>query len=115
MVCSRAAPVTPEPTPPLAIADHPAGAEIPVRVVPRAGRTQLTGVRGGALLVRLAAAPVDGAANDALVRLVADLLDVPRRRVELIAGARSRDKRIRVAGAAAADVERRLSAVLWRA
>lgn len=106
--------MTLEPAPPLAIIAHPSGAEIPVRVVPRAGHTRLAGVRGGALLVRLAAAPVDGAANDALLGLVADLLDVPRRRVELIAGARSRDKRIRVAGAVAADVERRLSAILRR-
>ena len=69
---------------------------IPVRVVPRAGATRLAGVRRGALLVRLAAAPVEGAANDALVRLLADRLGVARGRVIVRSGPRSRDKRILV-------------------
>ena len=103
-----------EPSPPLVITDRPDGAVIPVRVIPRAGRTSVAGVRGGALLVRLAAAPVDGAANDALVRLLAETFDVPRSRVALVSGECSRDKRIRVAGLAAGDVERRLAAILWR-
>jgi len=104
----------PEPSPPLVILDRPEGAVIPVRVIPRAGRTSLAGVREGALLVRLAAAPVDGGANDALVRLLATSLEVPRSRITLVSGERSRDKKVRVAGLTAGDVERRLSAILWR-
>jgi len=106
--------MTPEPSPPLVILDRPEGAVISVRVIPRAGRTSLAGVREGALLVRLAAAPVDGGANDALVRLLAETFGVPRSRVALVSGERSRDKKVRVAGLAAGDVERRLSAILWR-
>lgn len=79
-----------------------------VRVIPRAGRTELTGARGDALLVRLAAAPVDGAANAALTDVIAELLDLPRRQVTLVAGDRSRDKRLRIEGLAPLEVARRL-------
>lgn len=79
-----------------------------VRVVPRAGRTGLAGERAGALLIRLAAAPVDGAANVALTAFIADCLDVPKRAVTLVAGERSRDKRIRIERVAPLEVARRL-------
>jgi hypothetical protein len=85
---------------------------ITVRVVPRAGHTRVAGVRDGALVVRLAAAPVDGAANEALVALVAGALGVPKSRVALAGGARSRDKRVRVDGLSPEDARRRLSAIL---
>ncbi len=75
------------------------------RVIPRAPRTELSGIRNGALLVRLAAPPVDDAANDALLDFFARLLKCPRRSVELASGARSRDKRVRVTGVPLADVE----------
>jgi hypothetical protein len=71
-------------------------------------------VRQGALLVRLGAAPVDGAANDALVRLLAESLDVPRRAVRLVSGERARQKRVRIAGLTAAAAAARLSAILSR-
>jgi uncharacterized protein YggU (UPF0235/DUF167 family) len=69
-----------------------------VRVIPRAGRSGLAGVRNGALLVRLASAPVDGAANESLIALLSSLLDVPRSAIRLDRGERSRDKRVHVAG-----------------
>lgn len=81
------------------------GVSILVRVIPRAPRTEISGVRNGALLVRLAAPPVEDAANEALLDLFARLLRCPRRSVQLAAGARSRDKRIRVTGVPLADVE----------
>jgi len=98
----------------LKIDDGPGGAEVGVRVIPRAGRDAVAGVRDGALLVRLAAAPVDGAANEALVRVLAETLGVPRRAVTLVSGERSRRKRVRIAGLTAADAGRRLSAILTR-
>lgn len=91
-----------------------AGVLLLVRVTPRAGQDVIAGVRQGALLVRLAAAPVDGAANDALVRLLAETLEVPRRSVTLVSGERSRTKRVHVAGLTAAAVDARLSAILTR-
>jgi uncharacterized protein len=69
-----------------------------VRVVPRAGRSGFAGLRDGALLVRLAAAPVDGAANDELIALLARALHIPKRDITIISGERSRAKRVRVAG-----------------
>ena len=81
----------------------PGGIEIRITVIPRAGRTAVAGTRNGALLVRLAAAPVDGAANDALIALLAVTLAVPRRSVTLVSGERSKTKRVRVAGLSAAQ------------
>jgi len=69
-----------------------------VRVIPRSPRTRVDGRRGGAILIRLAAAPVDGAANDALLRYLAEAVGVPRRSVRLVSGDRSRDKKVGIAG-----------------
>jgi uncharacterized protein (TIGR00251 family) len=69
-----------------------------IRVVPRAPRTRVDGERGGAILIRLAAPPVEGAANDALVAFLADTLRVPRRDVTIVAGEKSRDKRVQISG-----------------
>ncbi len=55
-------------------------------------------MRGGALRIRLAAPPVDGAANDALVAFLSEALEVPRRNIQIISGETSRDKRVRLAG-----------------
>ena len=67
-------------------------------MIPRAGRSGFAGLRDGALLVKLAAAPVDGAANDELIALLARTLRIPKRDISLVSGERSRTKRIRIAG-----------------
>jgi uncharacterized protein (TIGR00251 family) len=90
------------------IDDSLAGATIEVRVIPRARKTELAGSRQGALLVRLAAPPVDGAANEALISFFAARLRVPVRTVQIVAGERGRHKRILIAGLAADDVRTRL-------
>src|SRR5688572_6917833 len=82
----------------------PSAVEVEMRVVPRAGRSGFAGLRDGAILVRLAAAPVDGAANEELIALIARTLRVPKRDVIIVAGERARTKRIRVAGMSAAQV-----------
>ena len=69
-----------------------------MRVVPRAGRSGVAGMRDGALLVRLAAAPVDGAANAELIEVLAAALDLPKRRIQIVSGDRSRSKRVRLIG-----------------
>lgn len=89
-------------------------AALQVRVIPRAGRTAIAGRRGDALLIRLAAAPVEGAANEALIDLLSDTLAVPRRSISIAAGRRSRDKRIEIDGLDPDTLERRLSAILGR-
>jgi uncharacterized protein (TIGR00251 family) len=83
-----------------------------VRVTPRAGRTAVGGMRGDALLIRLAAAPVDGAANDALVAYLSTLLDVPKRDLRIVSGERGRDKRIAVAGLTQDQLLQKLSDIL---
>lgn len=81
-------------------------------MTPRAGRHAIAGVRDDTLLVRLAAAPVEGAANAALLELFADALDVPRRDVHLVSGDRSRHKRVAIRGHAAATLNDRLTRLL---
>ena len=69
-----------------------------VRVVPRASRSELVGEHDGALRVRIAAPPVDGAANDELVRLLARAFDVPRSAIDITGGHAAKLKTVRVAG-----------------
>lgn len=69
-----------------------------VHVQPRASCTELAGVHGDALKIRLAAPPVDGAANDALMEFLARALAVPRRSIRLVSGATSRSKVVEVGG-----------------
>jgi len=79
--------------------------ELLVQVQPRASRSRVVGEHGGYLKVQLAAPPVDGAANAALLELLADLLGVPRRQVSLVSGESSRRKRVRAVGVDAPGVE----------
>jgi len=74
------------------------GVELNVRVIPRARRTEVAGVRDNALLVRVAAPPVDGAANEAVIDLIAATCRVPRRAIRLVSGESSRQKRIAIDG-----------------
>ena len=76
-----------------------AGVSVTVRVTPRAGKTAIAGVRDDVMLVKLAAAPVDGAANDALIALLADTFDLPKRQVEIASGDKSRTKHVTLVGA----------------
>jgi uncharacterized protein (TIGR00251 family) len=74
------------------------GVIIDVRVIPRAGTSGIVGTRDGALLVRLNAPPVDGAANAELVEVLARALGLPKRAICLVSGERSRRKRVQVQG-----------------
>ncbi|HXE80506.1 MAG TPA: DUF167 domain-containing protein [Vicinamibacterales bacterium] len=94
------------------VTDSPSGATVTVRVTPRAGRTEVAGISGDQLLVRIAAAPVDDVANRVLVELLARTLDVPKRSIQIASGLRGRTKRLTVANLSAGEVERRLGAAL---
>jgi uncharacterized protein (TIGR00251 family) len=85
------------------------GNYLSVRVVPRAGRSEIVGMRGDALVVRVAAPPVDGAANDELVRVLSAALRVPRSAVRVVSGAAGRSKLVEVAGMTAGDALAALS------
>lgn len=80
------------------------GVRFSVRVQPRSSKPGVDGVHGSALKLRVAAAPVDGAANEAVVEVLADALGVARRNVAIISGATSRNKVVEVQGVSAAAV-----------
>lgn len=85
-----------------------AGVELDVRVIPRAGRSGLAGERDGRLLVRLSAPPVEGAANEALVEFLAGLFRRPKRSVQIVAGEKSRSKRVAIDALSLEDAQRML-------
>lgn len=74
------------------------GTRLRVRVQPRAGRTALAGMHGEALRIRLAAPPVDGAANDELTRFLAKQLRIAPSRISVVSGSSSRDKIVQIDG-----------------
>jgi uncharacterized protein len=80
------------------------GVLIAVRVVPRAARAGLAGARDGALLVRLHAPPLEGAANAELIEILADAFGVPKRAVSITVGDRSRRKMVLIRGLTADEV-----------
>ena len=84
------------------------GIVITIRVIPRARRSGVAGVRGEALLVRLQAPPVEGAANTELVGILAAALRVPKGAIGIVAGDRTRQKRVRVSGIDATTAASRL-------
>jgi uncharacterized protein (TIGR00251 family) len=77
-----------------------------VHVQPRAFRSEIVGLHGDALKVRVAAPPVDGAANDALIELLADALGIARAAVRIVSGATSRGKVVEVDGANVENIGR---------
>ena len=81
-----------------------------VRVTPRASRDELTGWRAGILQVRLRAPPVDGKANEALRRLIADRLNITHTQIEIVSGASARTKRLQIEGLGSEEVAHRLNA-----
>ncbi|HEX9055736.1 MAG TPA: DUF167 family protein [Gemmatimonadales bacterium] len=79
-----------------------------VRVQPRASRSEVVGLHGDEIRLRVNAPPVDGAANEAVVRLLAERLGVPRSAVEVAAGAAARHKVVLVAGVTRGEAAQRL-------
>ena len=89
--------------------------KLTLRVAPGARRGGVIGRRGEVWKVRVAAPPEGGRANDALVRLLAETLAVPRRDVEIVSGHGSRDKIVELAGVGPDEIERRLTSATVRA
>jgi uncharacterized protein (TIGR00251 family) len=92
----------------IAIKNTPDGITFAVKVHPRARRNAITGEIGDALKLDLTTPPVEGRANDACTKFIAQLLDVSRSSVTIAAGQSSRNKVIRVAGLSADEVRKRL-------
>jgi uncharacterized protein (TIGR00251 family) len=81
-----------------AVREVPGGVELSVFCQPKAARSALIGMHGGALKAKVKAPPVEGKANQALLDLLAGALGVPRGRLTLVSGEQSRNKRVRVEG-----------------
>jgi uncharacterized protein len=81
-----------------------------LRVSPGASRSAVVGRHGEAWKVRVSAPPTDGRANDAVVRLLADSLDISSADISIVSGHGSRDKTISLAGLESDELERRLAA-----
>ena len=73
-------------------------ARLEIRVIPRASKNEIAGWRDGRLLVRVTAPPVDSAANEAVIALLAKRLEVPKGSLRLAAGQNSRNKTIAIEG-----------------
>ena len=68
----------------------------PVRVIPRASRSEIVGEHDGAMKIKIAAPPVDGAANAELIKLLASKFNVSKGDIEIIGGETSKNKRIKI-------------------
>ncbi len=86
-----------------------ASATFSVRIQPRASKNEALRMEDGGLKIRLTAPPVDGAANEALVKFLADRLGVAKSRVEIVSGHTSREKIVKISGVSRADAERLLN------
>ena len=92
----------------LDVRDAKTGATLSVRLQPKAKKNAVIGELDGALKLSVTEPPVDGRANEACIRFVADLLKVPRSSVTIAAGASSRNKVVRIEGLSAEQVRSRL-------
>ena len=81
------------------------GLTFAVRIVPRASRSEIAGEQSRALRVRIAAAPVEGAANQELIKLLAKTFKLPQKAVEIVSGAASKNKIVRIQGADATRLQ----------
>jgi uncharacterized protein len=86
----------------------PNGCTLSVRVHPGAKRNAITGTHSDALKISLTTPPTDGRANQALIALLAQRLNIPRASIELLAGHTSRSKTLRLTGITPAEAEARL-------
>jgi len=80
-----------------------------VRVIPRASKSEIVGELDGALKVKLKAPPVDGAANDELVNLIAERIGVRPGSINIVAGRSSRNKRIQIIGVNRTQLQKALA------
>ena len=83
-------------TPPKFFERHDGGVSLRIRVKPRASKSRVLGERDGELEVAVSAPPVDGAANEALIRILAEHFDVPKSAVTIFRGASGRAKIVRI-------------------
>lgn len=92
------------------VSDAPGGADLRIRLTPRAAKDTVAGARGGRLTVRVRAIPEKGKANEAACTLLAAALGRPKRSVVVVAGSKAREKTLHVEGLSAREVADALQA-----
>lgn len=89
------------------------GAALAIRVTPRASKNQVSEIlANGTIKIRLTAPPVDGKANQALIKFLAEILDIPESKIEIVAGETGRDKLISILDLDADTAQKRIIAHL---
>ncbi len=91
------------------VREKPTGLELPIHVQVRARHDQIAGVHNGVLKLRISAPPVDDAANRAIIAFFASLLSIPKSRLQVVSGHKSRDKVLRIEGITLNELQSRLS------
>lgn len=94
----------------LFVRQHGTAVRVTVRVQPRASRARIDGVHGEAWRIRVQAPPVEGAANEAVCDLLAETLQLPKRRVRIVSGTSARTKVVEIDDVSADLVRARLTA-----
>jgi len=89
--------------------EHPDGTILSIRVIPRAKKSTIAGWYGELIKVRLAAPPVEGKANQALIAFLSKKLGIRKQEIEFLSGDRTRQKRVLVRNMTTAEVKRRLA------
>lgn len=86
------------------VSHKPEAVRLDVRVMPRAPRARVDGLRDGRLIIRVTAPPADGEANRAVIDLLAATLGIPRHAIRIVSGASGRNKTIEIYGVTAAQI-----------
>ena len=86
------------------IRDTGLGLEVPLHVLPRAKRSEIAGLHNGSLKLRVTAPPVDDSANRAVVQFFSSLLDIPKSRLRIMAGSKSREKILQIDGVSVGEL-----------
>lgn len=84
------------------------GIKLTVFVQPKSAKNQIVGLHNGALRIKIAALPVDGKANTELTNYLAQLLDIPKRQIEILKGDTGRNKIVEIVGLSIEDVQKKL-------
>ncbi|MBX6422974.1 DUF167 domain-containing protein [Thermosulfurimonas sp. F29] len=90
------------------VKEHPRGTILAVHLQPKARKTEIVGVHGGALKIKVAAPPVEGRANRVLLEFLAKRLKIGKKDLTILSGEKARDKRILITGKSPEEVRRAL-------
>jgi uncharacterized protein len=93
----------------LLVRETGSGLEIRIHVLPRAKRCEISGIHNGALKIKVMAPPVDDAANRAVIEFFSSTFRLPKSSLQILAGAKSRDKLLQIRGLSLQDLHRYLS------